>query len=74
MPLYEYFCPECNTTFESLRPSSMADAPVACPHCARESSQRILSLFASSVKANGEGALQSVGVGGGCCGGTCGCH
>jgi putative FmdB family regulatory protein len=76
MPLYEYFCPSCQGVFETLRPAKEADAPVACPSCQHASSQRILSLFADSVKTNGDPMPVSMGasMGGGCCGGACGCH
>lgn len=74
MPLYEYLCRECKTSFETLRPAHEADAPAICPQCNQVSSQRILSLFARSVKTNGE-ALAPVTAGGGCgCGGACACH
>jgi putative FmdB family regulatory protein len=72
MPLYEYFCPSCQRVFETLRPAKDADAPVSCPSCEHASSQRILSLFANSVKTNGDAS--PVAMGGGCCGGACGCH
>lgn len=76
MPLYEYYCPECKDTFEALRSTPEADAPVACPSCHQVSTQRILSLFASSVKTEGAAMPALAGnVGsGGCCGGHCGCH
>lgn len=78
MPLYEYFCPTCNDTFEKLRPVQQADLATACPTCQQQSSQRVLSLVASSVlKTTGSGGLEAVSsapVGGGCCGGACGCH
>jgi putative FmdB family regulatory protein len=80
MPLYEYFCTSCQGTFETLRPAKEADEPVSCPSCQHASSQRILSLFANSVKTNGATSLlpmgnaMSGGMGGGCCGGACGCH
>ena len=75
MPIYEYFCTHCQTTFENLRPAQQADAPAVCPACREASSQRILSLFASSVKTAQGGApiAMSGGGGGGCCGGACGC-
>jgi putative FmdB family regulatory protein len=73
MPLYEYFCTSCQRTFETLRPAKEADEPVTCPSCQHASSQRILSLFANSVKTSGVGSPVAVG-GGGCCGGACGCH
>lgn len=76
MPLYEYYCPSCKTTLELLRPPSQADAPVNCPQCQETTPQRILSLFASSVKSNGDATAPVMAemTGGGCCGGACGCH
>jgi putative FmdB family regulatory protein len=73
MPLYEYFCASCQHTFETMRPAKEADAPATCPACQHASSQRILSLFASSVKSNGAASSLPMS-GGGCCGGACGCH
>lgn len=80
MPLYEYYCPTCQGAFETLRPAKEADVPAACPTCQHASSQRILSLFADSVKTNGNTSPMPMGdsmggmMGGGCCGGACGCH
>ena len=79
MPLYEYFCPTCQGTFESLRPAVQADQPTTCPACCAESAQRVLSLVASGVN-RGETSNASfadaisAGAGGGCCGGACGCQ
>ncbi|MBX3012889.1 MAG: zinc ribbon domain-containing protein [Caldilineaceae bacterium] len=77
MPLYEYFCPTCNRTFEQLRPAPKADEAATCPACQQAAAQRVLSLFASSVKGN-DGAMPAMSsampMGGGCCGGSCGCH
>jgi putative FmdB family regulatory protein len=76
MPLYEYFCPTCQATFETLRPAAQADQPALCPKCRANSSQRVLSLVASNVaKSNGDSApALATSMGGGCCGGACGCH
>jgi putative FmdB family regulatory protein len=77
MPLYEYFCPTCKDTFEQLRPAPKADEATTCPACRQPSSQRVLSIFASSVKGEGGGAAMpmSMPMAGGCCGGgACGCH
>lgn len=77
MPLYEYFCPSCKESFEALRPAAQADQPTTCPSCRVESSQRILSLVASSVmKGHGAAGLAEMSppsMGGACCGGACGC-
>lgn len=82
MPLYEYYCTDCTGTFERLRPAQQADDPVNCPACASPASQRILSLFANSVKNSASDAAPAFagggmtgGMGGGCCGGGgCGCQ
>lgn len=49
MPIYEYYCPNCNVEFEALRPASKADEPVACKTCGQPG-QRQLSTF--SFKSN----------------------
>lgn len=82
MPLYEYFCTTCQNTFDSLRPVVQADQPALCPSCQKHSSQRVLSLVASSVQKTNGGGMSEPGpegapapsFGGGCCGGACGCH
>jgi len=82
MPLYEYFCPTCNDTFEQLRPVLKADEATDCPDCRQPSTQRVLSLFANTAKSEGGmNTLQSMPqsmaqmpMGGGCCGGGCACH
>lgn len=76
MPLYEYFCPTCNDTFEQLRPAQKADAATTCPSCQQPAAQRVLSLFASPIKSEGgvPVPMSSMPMAGGCCGGACGCH
>ena len=78
MPLYEYYCTECATPFEVLRPMSQSDNAAACPHCANHSAHRLISLFAAvSRDSNGGSRLvasSQAGGGGcaGCGGGHCG--
>lgn len=79
MPVYEYYCSECRTPFEVLRSMSAADAPVNCINCGtREGVNRTISVFAriGSGERSAEAGLggSPVNAGGGCCGGTCGCH
>jgi putative FmdB family regulatory protein len=74
MPLYEYYCAECQTKFDARRPMSEADAVIECKHCHSPRTSRVISLFATigSTKSNGQTMAESFG--GGCCGGSCGCH
>ena len=67
MPIYEYLCSGCSDTFEELVSTSGADS-VSCPSCGETAVTRLLSSFATSRP---EGV--TVGGGGGCCGGSCGC-
>ena len=49
MPIYEYYCANCNVEFEALRPASRSSDSVACKTCGVES-ERQLSTF--SFKSN----------------------
>jgi putative FmdB family regulatory protein len=70
MPVYEYRCRTCGERFELLRRSMNDDAgTVPCPD-GHADTVRLLSMFATAAKAH---AGAPTGVGGGCCGGTCGC-
>jgi len=70
MPVYEYFCGQCHTKFEALRPMREADAPIKCVECNSSKPARVLSVFFAT-----SGGKPIEGTGGGCaCGhGTCGC-
>jgi len=47
MPLYEYHCQQCGTTFEVLRRMQDADRDLTCPECRSEAVERLLSTFSS---------------------------
>jgi len=68
MPLYEFKCRQCETTFEERRPMSEANAPATCPD-GHPGAVRLLSVFAS-VGAAGAAPAPATG-GGACCGGGC---
>ena len=59
MPLYEYFCPQCNLKFELLRPLAEAKEIAFCPNC-HSSAERRLSTFASFSK-SAEGISTPIG-------------
>ena len=66
MPVYEYVCADCESTFSKLRPMSQSDAPTACTSCGGSHTSRAISLFAAvSRGSNGESRSVS-GAGGGC--------
>ena len=78
MPLYEYYCADCQTKFDALRPMSKADAPIQCKNCESRRTSRALSLFAAHTGGGQSDSSTSFGNGGfgggcGCGGGTCGC-
>lgn len=49
MPIYEYYCANCNLEFEAIRPASRADEPAMCKVC-DQPGERQLSTF--SFKSN----------------------
>ena len=76
MPLYEYYCADCRNTFDALRTMDKADATIQCKHCEGRKTSRVLSVFAAHTKGSQSSAAAPapVAMGGGCCGGACGCH
>jgi putative FmdB family regulatory protein len=84
MPIYEFRCEDCGTSFETLvRAGHRGDAQ--CPRCNGARLVREMSVFASrggagdsaraaadAIASNGGGTGRMGG--GGCCGGACGCH
>jgi putative FmdB family regulatory protein len=74
MPLYEYYCADCDTKFEALRPMSKADDFILCKNCESMNTSRAISLFAAFSKGEGGISQAVAGAGGGCstcAGGTC---
>ncbi len=75
MPLYEYYCSDCQTKFELLVSHHHADE-IVCMKCHGEKVRRLLSVF-SAMRSNGdESSFDRAQMSpGGCCGGGgCGCH
>ena len=83
MPIYEYRCANCDSSFEAFVRAT--DALARCPQCDGSALTREMSTFASR-SSNGDGiaaAEQAIASssprgggmpGSGCCGGGCGCH
>lgn len=73
MPLYEYYCAECHTKFDALRPMSKADAAIQCKNCESVRTSRVLSLFAAHTKSESGSSQPIAGGSCACGGGGCGC-
>ena len=78
MPIYEYSCPTCGHRFEKLQ--SMSATGADCPHC-EQPAKRAISVFAAVSKGDSfasdmadlGGSPMPSPMGGGGCGGFCGC-
>jgi putative FmdB family regulatory protein len=70
MPIYEYLCHACEERFEKY--VRAFGESVACPECASADVEKLLSSFA--VAGGASGSERSAPMGGGCCGGGCGCR
>jgi len=74
VPLYEYYCSNCDTKFELLRPMSRSSERATCPSGHR-GAERLVSVFAAHSKGD-NGSLDAIAGGGGCgscAGGACAC-
>jgi putative FmdB family regulatory protein len=70
MPVYEYRCRTCDTTFEVRRPMSESSAAVECPE--GHEALRVLSVFASVGSSPSAGPTPAPS--GAPCGSHCACH
>ena len=64
MPIYEYFCPKCESKFELLRSISKSDEDAECPEC-QSLSKRTITTFVGRVKVDGAGGESTVASAGG---------
>ena len=48
MPIYEFFCPDCNTIFNFLSRTVSASKRPHCPRCGKKRLERQVSLFAAT--------------------------
>lgn len=78
MPIYEYRCQACEEKFSAQRAMKDADAPIHCPECGSDATQRALSTFFAS---SNSGPLKGAGSSSSACGScsasscaTCGGH
>lgn len=79
MPIYDYRCTDCSSTYDVLHMGKEVQEDVVCPSCGSHNHQRLIGTpnFAMSAKTGGTSTLSSTpsscsADGGGCCGGSCG--
>jgi len=53
MPLYEYYCENCDEVFETLRSLSASEEPATCPKCGGEAGRIMPTTFASMSRREG---------------------
>ena len=70
MPIFEYKCEKCNTTFEKLVPNS--DSKVICTKCGSKKVKKQLSSFSAKVNEGGKGSCSISDCGSCCPSGSCG--
>ena len=71
MPVYEYRCPECVSTYEKLVRLSEPSDEATCPACGGRG-KKLLSVFASPSRGSANATAPSAGSGpAGCRGGGC---
>jgi putative FmdB family regulatory protein len=63
MPMYEFFCANCNTIFTFLSKSVNTDRIPSCPKCKLSSLSRMISRFAVTGKAKEPAAGEGQGDG-----------
>ena len=60
MPIYEFFCQDCNTVFNFLSRRVNTEARPLCPRCQKRPLKRQLSGFATLGKAKGDGSEEAL--------------
>lgn len=53
MPLYEYYCENCDSVFEALGSIAASDRPAKCPQCGAEAPRIMPTTFATMSRRQG---------------------
>ncbi len=64
MPLYEYQCQRCGTTFEKLVRSFSDSEGIRCPECAGTDVKKAFSTFATRTTGGSAASVASCAPGG----------
>ena len=76
MPLFEYRCSDCNTSYEILHKRAEDKDIIECPACRSRSYSKKFSVFATALSGQAPQTSCDPGMcdlpGASCCGGACG--
>jgi len=72
MPIYEYRCESCSSSFELLTSYAERDGGQPCPTCSSAKTRVQVSSFAFAGGASDALDFGESKASGGCCGGGCG--
>lgn len=62
MPIYEFFCDDCNTVFNFFSQRVNTETRPDCPKCGKENLQKMMSTFATTGNAKEEDGDALAGV------------
>lgn len=73
VPRYEFRCRECSEAFVVTRPMAQSSDPATCPR-GHADTIKLLSVIGLGGRGGSDPVpAPSMPMGGGCCGGGCGC-
>jgi putative FmdB family regulatory protein len=62
MPIYEYSCNKCKTTFSLIQKIGTSEKETACSQCGSKEVKKKFSLFSSSTSKSSVGPSPSVPI------------
>jgi len=62
MPIYEFFCADCNTVFNFYSPTINTSKIPFCPKCKKRALKRMMSTFATISGRKEEGDLEDLPI------------
>ena len=75
MPIYDYRCTDCDTTYDVFHKGHEVKEDVVCPSCGSLRHLKLMSIPVVSMGSDSSGSRNASAPScesGGCCGGSCG--
>ncbi len=74
MPIYDYRCDSCGTTYDVFHKVREVEEDIVCPECKSTNHTRLISAPSISMKKSAAAQLAPCGEPVGACGGHCHCN